>query len=267
MIAYPEINPVAFHIGPLSIYWYGLMYLFAFLTCSLLLHYRLRHSPFSRGFKEEDISDLVFYSALGVIIGGRLGYMFFYNLDVWLQHPLALFQIWKGGMSFHGGLIGVIIALAFYSYKIGKPLVAITDFIAPVVPIGLAFGRLGNFINGELWGRETTVPWAMIFPGASNVPRHPSPLYEFFFEGVLLFIILWFYSAKPRPLCAVSGLFLIFYGLFRFSLEFFREPDLQMGFVAFNWMTEGQLLSIPMFILGVGLFVFSHRGKKTCNNI
>lgn len=260
------LNPVALQIGPISIYWYGIMYLLAFLTCFGLLAFRIKKCTYPIGFTIEQLSDIIFYAALGVVIGGRLGYMLFYDLDNFLSNPLRIFTIWKGGMSFHGGLIGVILALWFYAHRIKKSLIAIMDFIAPVVPLGLAFGRIGNFINGELWGRETNVPWAMIFPNGGDVPRHPSQLYEFFLEGLVLFAVLWLFSRKPKPPAAVSGLFLVTYGLFRFSVEFFREPDIQIGFVAFGWMTKGQLLSIPMIILGLGLLLLAYKGRKACSN-
>lgn len=266
MLIYPNIHPIAFHLGPLTVYWYGLMYLFAFLTCWGVLSYRIRFSHFKMVLTAEQLSDLLFYAALGVIIGGRLGYMLFYGFSDLIHDPLLLFQIWKGGMSFHGGLIGVIIALWLFSRKIKKSLVDITDFVAPVVPIGLAFGRLGNFINGELWGRETDVPWGMIFPTGGLIPRHPSQLYEFFLEGIVLFVILWFFSQKPRPRFAISGLFLLGYGLVRFFVEFFRQPDAQMGFIAFDWLTQGQLLSLPMIFLGLGLLGYAYRGIKLCSN-
>lgn len=265
MLTYPEINPVALHIGPLSVHWYGLMYLFGLLGAWGLLVLRLKTSP--REFTVDQVSDILFYGAIGMIVGGRLGYMLFYAWHDFSADPLLIFQIWKGGMAFHGGLIGVILALWLYAYRTGKSLVDITDFITPVVPIGLGAGRIGNFINGELWGRATDAPWAMIFPHGGNVPRHPSQLYEFFLEGVVLFLVLWIFSMKPRPRWAVSGLFLACYGLFRFSIEFFREPDAQIGFVAFGWLTKGQLLSLPMLILGIAIFVFAYRRDKTCSNI
>lgn len=266
MLTFPDINPIAFHIGPLQVHWYGLMYLIGFFICWSILALRIRHSSFPRGFTLEQLSDILFYSALGIIIGGRLGYMFFYARPEMISHPLHIFQIWKGGMSFHGGLIGVILALWFYAYRTKKSLFAITDFIAPAIPIGLAAGRIGNFINGELWGRVTTVSWGMIFPNAGDAPRHPSQIYEFFLEGILLFIILWIFSMKPRPRLAVSALFLALYGLFRFSVEFFREPDIQMGYRTFGW-TEGQWLSCPMMIIGIILFVYAYKRKTSCNNI
>ncbi len=268
MLTYPAIDPIAFHLGPLSVHWYGIMYLIGFICGWALLVMRGRHSP--RGFTTEQISDMVFYAALGIIVGGRLGYMLFYNFSEAMQHPLRIFAIWQGGMSFHGGLLGVIIAMALYARKIGKPLIELTDFIAPVVPIGLGAGRIGNFINGELWGRVTDIPWAMVFPSAGDLPRHPSQLYEFLLEGVVLFLVLWIFSRKERPRWAVSGLFLLLYGLFRFIVEFFREPDSQIGFVAFDWMSKGQLLSIPMIVLGalllIGAYHCKGRGKIACNN-
>lgn len=265
MLTYPAINPVALQIGPLVIHWYGLMYLFGFIAGWALLIMRVKQSP--RGFKPEQISDILFYTALGIIVGGRLGYMFFYAFSETIQHPLRIFAIWQGGMSFHGGLLGVIISLSLYARKIGKSLGDITDLIAPVVPIGLGAGRIGNFINGELWGRVTDMPWGMIFPTGGDLPRHPSQWYEFFLEGVILFLVLWVFSRQERPRFAVSGLFLVLYGIFRFSVEFFREPDVQIGFVAFGWMSKGQLLSIPMIVLGVILLLFAYRRNKVCSNI
>ncbi len=262
MMSYPMINPIAIQIGPFHIFWYGLMYLFSFIACWGMLRLRLTHSHFSRGVSVEQLSDIVFYVALGVIIGGRLGYMLFYARSSLMAHPLSLFQVWQGGMSFHGGLIGVILALYMYAKKINKSVVDLTDFIAPVVPIGLAAGRIGNFINGELWGRVTDVPWAMIFPRGGELPRHPSQIYEFLLEGVLLFSIVWLFSADYKPHWAVSGLFLVCYGLFRFGVEFFREPDWQAGFVAFGWLTKGQLLSLPMIIAGAIILIWvSFRNK------
>lgn len=262
MIMYPELNPIAFQVGPLAVHWYGLMYLVGFLGGWALLRLRLKRSTFPRGFTKDQLADIVFYSALGVILGGRIGYMLFYVWSDFVANPLSLFQIWHGGMSFHGGLIGVIIALSLYGRKIGKTFLDITDFIPPVAPIGLGAGRIGNFINGELWGRVSDVPWAMVFPGAGSLPRHPSQLYEFLLEGVVLFIILWTFSRKPRPRWAVSGLFLFFYGLFRFVIEFFREPDVQIGYIAWGWLTKGQLLSLPMILVGILMLVWSYRRKS-----
>lgn len=258
MLKYPEIDPVAFHLGPLPVHWYGLMYLLAFLGGWGLLSWRIRHSP--RGFTQAQLSDILFYAALGVIIGGRLGYVFFYDWSYFIAHPLFVFQTWKGGMSFHGGLIGVIIAVWIYAATIKKSLVDLTDFIAPAVPFGLGVGRIGNFINGELWGRVTDLPWGIVFPNAGELPRHPSQLYEFLLEGVVLFIILWIFSSRIHPRGAVSGLFLLLYGIFRFFIEFFREPDPQVGFFL-HWFTEGQLLSLPMVLFGIILLIWAYRGK------
>jgi len=259
MLAFPNIDPVAFHIGSWPVHWYGLMYLVGFLGGWALLSYRVKQSP--RGFTQEQISDIVFYAALGAILGGRLGYMLFYDTHNLFADPLLLFQTWKGGMSFHGGLLGVVTAIAIYARKINKPFLAVTDFIAPVVPVGLAAGRIGNFINGELWGRVTDVPWAIIFPSGGPVPRHPSQLYEFSMEGLALFLILWLYSIKPRPMGAVSGLFALCYGIFRCIAEFFREPDVQIGYIAFGWLTEGQLLSIPLILVGILLLLWAYKRK------
>lgn len=267
MLTYPQIDPVAFHLGPLSVNWYGLSYLFAFTVCWAVLTSRIKHSSFPRGFTTEQLSDIVFYSALGTIIGGRLGYVLFYIWPDFLANPWILFQVWKGGMSFHGGLLGVFVALWFYAKKIHKSVFDITDFIVPAVPLGLGAGRIGNFINGELWGRVTDVSWGMIFPNAGPDPRHPSQLYELGLEGILLFVILWVYSIKQRPRFAVTGLFLMAYATFRFLVEFFREPDFQIGFVAFGWLTKGQLLCIPMFLLGVILFFIAYKRQKKWTNI
>ena len=260
MLTYPDINPVAFHIGTWPVHWYGLMYLIGFLGGWGVLSLRLRYS--SRGFTQDQLSDIIFYSAVGAIVGGRIGYMFFYDWRIVFSDPLLIFQTWKGGMSFHGGLLGVLLALFFCARKMKKPFLALTDLIAPAVPIGLGAGRIGNFINGELWGRVTDIPWGMIFPNAGLSPRHPSQLYEFALEGVLLFSILWLYSRKPRPLGAVSGLFAICYGVFRCAVEFFRMPDLQIGYIALGWFTEGQLLSIPLILVGIILMVFAYKMGK-----
>lgn len=248
MLTYPQIDPVAFYLGSWPVHWYGLMYLVGFLGGWAILSLRLRYH--NRGFTQEQLADIVFYAALGAIIGGRLGYMLFYDWRILFSDPLMVFQTWRGGMSFHGGLIGTFIALYLCAKKIKKPVLALTDLIAPAVPIGLGAGRIGNFINGELWGRVTTMPWGMVFPNAGPMPRHPSQLYEFALEGIVLFMILWVYSRKPRALGAVSGVFAIFYGIFRCSIEFFREPDAPIGYF-FGWVTEGQLLSIPLIAIGL----------------
>lgn len=254
-MTYPQIDPIALSIGSLHIHWYGLMYLLGFLFVWLLGLYRVNKTDWTR----QQLEDLLFYGAVGVIIGGRLGYAIFYDLQTNLENPLNLFKIWQGGMSFHGGLLGVLAAFWWFGRKTGKSFFEISDFIAPMVPIGLMFGRIGNFINGELWGKVSDVPWAMVFPGAGPLPRHPSQLYEAALEGVLLFIILWWFSSKPRPKAAVSGLFLLGYGFFRFIIEFVRIPDAQYGYLAFDWLTMGQILCLPMIVFGILLMVMSHR--------
>lgn len=257
MFIYPHIDPIAFHIGPLAVHWYGLMYAIGFLGGWGLALLRTRKP--NSGWTKDEVSDLIFYVALGVIIGGRTGYMLFYDLPNFISQPWIIFETWKGGMAFHGGLLGVLVAVWLYKRKTKKPYMAIMDFIAPLVPIGLGAGRIGNFINGELWGRVTNVPWGMIYPNAGPLPRHPSELYEFLLEGIVLFTILWIYSAKPRPRMAVSGLFALCYGIFRIIGECFREPDPQLGFIAFGWLTMGQLLSVPLVIVGITLLIMAYR--------
>lgn len=260
MLTFPEFDPVAVQIGPLKVHWYGLMYLVGFLGGWWLGMVRAKKP--NSGWTTEQISDMLFYVALGVVLGGRIGYTLFYALDKFIADPLMLFRVWEGGMSFHGGFLGVIVAMLLFKRKHHKTFFGVMDFIAPLVTIGLGAGRLGNFINGELWGRTTDAPWGMVFPHAGLEPRHPSQLYQFLLEGLLLFLILWFFSAKPRPRMAVSGLFALCYGLFRFFVEFFRQPDAHMGdggFIAFGWLTMGQLLSLPMVLLGVGLLWWAYR--------
>lgn len=249
MIVFPNINPIAFSLGPIQVHWYGLMYLLGFALAWVLAQWRAKH--YKLAWTSEQIGDLIFYSALGVIIGGRLGYMLFYNTHQLFTQPLILLKLWEGGMSFHGGLLGVAIAMGLFARKIKKPFFEVTDFLAPLVPLGLAAGRAGNFINGELWGRVTDVPWAMVFPNSDGQPRHPSQLYELGLEGLTLFIFIWWYAAKPRPVGRVSAMFLIGYALCRLIAECFREPDAQLGFIAFDWLTMGQLLSIPMLLVGM----------------
>ena len=265
MIILPTFNPVALQLGPVKIHWYGLMYLFGFAAAWCLAVYRARSThdyPTNLQWSTAQISDLVFYVALGVIIGGRLGYMLFYNFPQLLADPISLFKIWQGGMSFHGGFLGVLLGLWYFSYQQHKPFFSVTDFVAPLVAIGLGAGRIGNFINGELLGRVTDMPWGMVFPNGGPLPRHPSQLYELALEGILLFILLWWYSAKPRPRGNVSSLFLLGYGSARFFVEFFRTPDQQLGFVAFNWLTMGQLLSLPMILLGIYLLTRARAQEK-----
>ena len=248
MLTYPQIDPVAFSLGPLSVHWYGIMYLIAFGGAWLLANYRA--SRVSEPWSSEQVSDLVFYGALGAVIGGRFGSVFFYNFDRFLQDPVWLLHVWEGGMSFHGGFLGVMLAFYWYSGRIKRDFWKTLDFIAPFVPFGLGAGRIGNFIGGELWGRPTDMPWGMVFPHVDTLARHPSQLYQAFLEGVLLMAILWWFSSRPRPRLAVSGLFALLYGSFRFFVEFFRQPDEQLGYIAFDWLTMGQLLSLPMIIAG-----------------
>lgn len=258
MLAYPQIDPVAFSLGPLKIHWYGLMYLIGIGGAWLLASRRL--ARFDPTWTREKLSDLVFWVALGVIAGGRLGYVLFYDLPAYLANPLLILEVWKGGMSFHGGLIGVMLATLWFGKRNDKSFFQLMDFIAPLVPIGLGAGRIGNFINAELWGKASDVPWAMIFPtDPAHLPRHPSQLYQFALEGVALFVILWLYSRKPRPTMAVSGMFALFYGLFRFAVEFVRVPDAQLGYLAFGWVTMGQILCLPMIVGGLALIVWAHR--------
>jgi len=257
MFVYPKIDPVALDLGFIQIHWYGLMYLIAFASAWWLGKYRA--SKAESGWNAEQVSDMVFYGALGVVLGGRIGYMLFYNFSTLVDDPLALFRVWEGGMSFHGGLIGVAIALYLFGRRHKKSFFETTDFVAPLVPLGYFAGRIGNFINGELWGRVTDVPWAMVFPHVDMQPRHPSMLYQGLLEGLVLFIILWIYTSKKRPRMAATAVIAIGFGVFRFSLEFLRQPDAHLGFVALDWMTMGQVLSIPLVLFGVILWVLAHR--------
>jgi phosphatidylglycerol:prolipoprotein diacylglycerol transferase len=257
MLTYPQIDPIAIAIGPLKIHWYGLMYLVGFAGV-WILGKRRAEKPWSP-VKPEAIEDLVTYGALGVILGGRIGYTLFYNLPEFLHNPLVLFEIWKGGMSFHGGMLGVFVAMGFFGKQHNCTMLQLTDIISPLAPIGLGAGRIGNFINSELWGRPTDVPWAMVFPNGGPLPRHPSQLYEAFLEGLVLFIILWIYTSKPRPTMAPTGMALFFYGCFRFFVEFFRMPDVQLGYLALDWVTMGQILSTPMIIIGAGMIYWAYK--------
>ncbi|WP_396588326.1 prolipoprotein diacylglyceryl transferase [Bermanella sp. R86510] len=257
MLQYPNIDPVAVSLGPISIHWYGLMYLIGFALAYMLMNYRAKQT--NSGWNKEQVSDLIFYSAVGVVLGGRFGYVMFYNFGKFLDDPLWLFAVWEGGMSFHGGLLGVIVACILFARKYGKNFFAVTDFGAPMVPIGLLTGRIGNFIGGELWGRVSDAPWAMVFPKGGPLPRHPSQLYEAFLEGIVLFAILWIFSRKPRPAMAVSGLFLVGYGVFRFMVEFVREPDSHIGIDLFGWMTRGQILCVPMVLFGAALIYLAYK--------
>lgn len=257
MLVFPDIDPIAFHLGAWPVHWYGLMYLAGFATFWWLG--RLRAKAPASGWRPAEIDDLLFYAAIGVIAGGRLGYIVFYDLAHTASNPWNLFRIWRGGMSFHGGLIGVLVAVCWFARNTGRGFFAVTDFIAPLIPPGLGFGRLGNFINAELWGKTTTAPWGMVFPGAGSVPRHPSQLYQAFLEGLVLFAILWIFSARRRRPMAVSGVFLIGYGSFRFIVEFVRVPDAQLGYLMLDWVTMGQVLSAPMVLAGAALLVWSRK--------
>ncbi|MEX0374633.1 prolipoprotein diacylglyceryl transferase [Spiribacter pallidus] len=256
MLQYPAIDPVAISIGPLDIHWYGVMYAIGFGLAWWLGRLRARRPDTPVGPAQMD--DLLLYGAIGVVLGGRIGYILFYAADAWLADPLSLLRVWEGGMSFHGGLLGVIVAMALYARRHRIPALALGDFIAPLVPPGLAAGRLGNFINGELWGAPTQLPWGMVYPPLGPEPRHPSQLYEMALEGLVLFALLWWFSRRPRPAGAVTGFFLIGYGLARFAVEFVRLPDAHLGYLLAG-MTMGQLLSLPMIAIGVMLIAAARR--------
>ena len=257
MLVYPQFDPVAFRIGPLAVRWYGLMYLAGFILFIVLGRRRARQNMLT-GWRATDVDDMLFFGVFGVILGGRLGYVLFYKPLYYFAHPLEIFEVWHGGMSFHGGFIGVLLALWFFARQRGKRWLDVTDFVAPLIPLGLAAGRLGNFINGELVGRPTDLPWGMVFPQVDQLPRHPSQLYEFALEGVALFVILWLFAARRRPIGAVSGLFLVGYGAFRFIGEFAREPDSFLGFLALG-LTMGQWLSLPMIVIGIVMLLWAYR--------
>ena len=256
---FPAIDPVAFSIGSLQLRWYGLMYLIAFVLFVVLGRLHARRRP-ELGWDAQMIDDLLLYGVVGVIVGGRLGEVLFFQPGYYLQHPGEILAVWKGGMSFHGGFLGVLAAMWLYGRKHGKGFWQVTDFIAPLVPLGLAAGRIGNFINGELWGRvaDPSLPWAMVFPRVDDLPRHPSQLYQAGMEGVMLFVVLWIYSGKTRPRGAVSGVFLIGYGVFRFLAEFFRTPDDGI-FGLSEVISMGQWLSLPMILIGVLMLISAHR--------
>ncbi|WP_186100123.1 prolipoprotein diacylglyceryl transferase [Burkholderia gladioli] len=288
MIIHPNFDPVAIHLGPLAVRWYGLMYLVGFIAAIVVGRVRLKLPHVAaQGWTAKDIDDMMFYGVLGVVLGGRLGYVLFYKAGYYFAHPLDIFRVWEGGMSFHGGFLGVLAAMVLFAWQRKRTWLQVTDFIAPMVPTGLAAGRFGNFINGELWGRVTSpdAPWAMLFPGASRddaiwfahhpdlaakwnlnevfmqyqmLPRHPSQLYEIALEGITLFLLLFFFSRKARPTGAVSALFLIGYGLARFTVEFAREPDDFLGLLALG-LSMGQWLSLPMIIAGVLMMLWAYR--------
>jgi phosphatidylglycerol:prolipoprotein diacylglycerol transferase len=254
MIAYPVIDPVAVELGPLKVHWYGLTYLagLAFAWWLAMRRSARTDTPIQRG----QVDDLIFYAAVGIVAGGRLVYALFYGWDRLASDPTWLFRVWEGGMAFHGGLLGVITAIAVFARRHQIPFGALADFVAPLAPVGLALGRLGNFIGQELWGRPSDVPWAMVFPrDPMGLARHPSQLYQFALEGCLLFVLVFWFSQRPRPRWSVAGVFLLGYGVLRFSAEFFREPDAHIGFDALGWMTRGQLLSLPMILLGLWMFI------------
>ena len=261
MFVYPHPDPVAISIGPLHVRWYGLMYLVGFLAAWWLA--RRRASAPASTWTPADVDDLIFYSAVGVILGGRLGWMLFYGTERLLDDPLSVLRIWEGGMSFHGGLVGVLVALAMFASRRGRRIADVFDFTAPLPAIGFGAGRVGNFINGELWGKPTDVPWAVVVDG---VPRHASQLYEAFLEGLVLFAILWWFTATPRPRLAPSGLFLLCYGLFRFLVEFVRVPDENRGYLLLGWVTMGQILSLPMIVAGAWMLAVAYRRDERSGN-
>jgi phosphatidylglycerol:prolipoprotein diacylglycerol transferase len=266
MLIHPHINPVALQLGPLAVHWYGLTYLAAFGLFLFLGTRRLRHEPFAsitgEGlWKRQDVEDILFLGVLGVVAGGRLGYCLFYKPGYYLSHPLEVFAVWQGGMSFHGGMLGVVVAMFWFARTRHKPLLQVADFVAPCVPTGLAAGRIGNFINGELWGRvaDPSLPWAMVFRGAGEAPRHPSQIYQFLLEGLLLFVLLWLYARRPRRTGQVAGIFLLGYGVLRFIAEFFREPDDFLGLLSLG-LSMGQWLCLPMVAVGLWLWARQNTG-------
>lgn len=273
MILYPEISPVIFSVGPVSVHWYGLMYLIGFAGGWLMARYRAGRPD--SGWTREQADDLIFYVGVGVILGGRIGYVLFYGTTQFMQDPLSIFRVWEGGMSFHGGFLGVLVAMVLFARKYGKTFFGTTDFIAPLIPLGLGAGRVGNFINGELWGRFTDMPWGVSLPCAGfpaycqqlqpgttwSMPVHPSQLYEGILEGLLLWLLLWVYSNRSRPVGAVSALFLIGYGIFRFAVEFVRLPDEHIGYLAFDWLTMGHVLTLPMIIAGLIILLLAYKGR------
>jgi phosphatidylglycerol---prolipoprotein diacylglyceryl transferase len=264
MLTHPMPDPVAFSLGPLAVRWYGLMYLLAFMQFIALGRLRIKQPHVAAaGWKKEDLDDMLFYGVLGVIIGGRLGEVLFYHPAYYFSHPTEIIAIWKGGMSFHGGFLGVMAAMALWGRKAGRNVMEVLDFIAPMVPLGYAAGRIGNFINAELPGRlaDPSLPWAMVWPNVDNLPRHPSPIYQALVDGVLLFIIVWLYARKPRPAMAVSGVFALGYGCARFFTEYFRMPDYEVSLAGIV-ISAGQMLSVPMIVLGIVLLFIAYRRKS-----
>ena len=261
MIPYPGFNPIAFSIGPVKVHWYGIMYLLGFAAGWTLA--RLRAGKPGSTWKPQDVDDLIFFAMLGVILGGRIGYVLFYGLSFWAKDPMYPFKIWDGGMSFHGGMLGVIIAVTLFAWRRRRNVADVLDFTVPLPGLGLFFGRIGNFINGELWGKPTTVPWGF---NVNGVVRHPSQLYEACLEGIVLFTVLWWFSSKPRPRLGVSGLFLLIYGVSRFFLEFVRLPDDHIGYLWGGWLTMGQVLSFPMIITGIIFLLYAYRARTPSGN-
>ena len=262
MLHYPGFNPIAFELGPIKVHWYGIMYLLGFGAAWWLA--RVRAARPGSTWKASDVDDLVFYAMLAVIAGGRIGYVLFYGLEFWQKDALYPFKIWEGGMSFHGALIGVVVALVLYAWRNKRSVGDVFDFTVPLPGLGLCFGRIGNFINGELWGKPTTVPWGFNVDGQV---RHASQLYEAFFEGLVLFAVIWWFTSKPRARFAPSGLFMVLYGITRFGIEFVRVPDEHIGYLAGGWFTMGQLLSLPMIAVGIALLVFAYRRREPSGNL
>ncbi|HSY46699.1 MAG TPA: prolipoprotein diacylglyceryl transferase [Steroidobacteraceae bacterium] len=261
MLTYPGFDPIAFQVGRVKVHWYGIMYLLGFAAAWWLA--RVRAAKPGSTWKAVDVDDLIFYCMLGVILGGRIGYILFYGLKFWAADPWYPLKIWEGGMSFHGGLLGVVAAMTLFGWRRGRSAADVYDFTAPLPALGLFFGRIGNFINSELWGKVTTVPWGFRVDGQV---RHPSQLYEASLEGLLLFAVMWGFTSRPRPRLAPSGLFLAFYGVARFLVEFVRVPDEHIGYLAGGWLTEGQLLSLPMILAGIALMAWAYRSRVPSGN-
>ncbi|MBI3229107.1 MAG: prolipoprotein diacylglyceryl transferase [Burkholderiales bacterium] len=264
MLIHPMPDPVAFSVGPLHVHWYGLMYMLAFLMFLGLGRIRIKQPHIAQqGWQKEDLDDMLFFGVLGVVLGGRLGEVLFYNPIYYFSHPLEIFAVWKGGMSFHGGFLGVVLAMAIWAKKRGRNLMDVYDFIAPLVPLGYAAGRIGNFINAELPGRvaDASLPWAMVWPNVDALPRHPSPIYQALIDGILVFILLWIYARKARPRLAVGAFYTLLYGCARFTTEYFRTPDYEVSFAGVT-ISSGQLLSLPMVAVGVGIMLWAYRWER-----
>ncbi len=264
MLIHPLPDPVAFSLGPLKVHWYGLMYMLAFFMFLGLGRIRIKQPHIAaKGWKNPDLDDMLFFGVLGVVIGGRLGEVLFYQFSHFLANPLEIFKVWKGGMSFHGGFIGVMLAMAIWAQRRGRNLLDVYDFIAPLVPLGYAAGRIGNFINAELPGRiaDPSLPWAMIWPNVDSLPRHPSPIYQALLDGVVVFVLLWLYARKARPQLAVGAFYMLLYGCARFTTEYFRTPDYEVSFAGVT-ISSGQMLSLPMVAIGVGLMLWAYRREQ-----